>query len=84
MSIGLQEQHIDIVLRSYDPGYMNTAFASSSITFIDGEAGTLTYRGYPIEELAERSNFLEVAFLLINGELPTRVCRSRRWERPRS
>jgi len=59
-------------LRAYDPGYLNTASATSKITFIDGDKGTLLYRGYPIEELAEKSNFLEVAFLLINGELPTK------------
>lgn len=60
-------------IRSYDPGYFNTAPAKSAITFIDGDKGILTYRGYPIEVLAERSNFLEVAFLLIHGELPNRV-----------
>ena len=54
-----------------DPGFMNTAACSSAITYIDGDAGILRYRGYPIEELAERSTFLEVAYLLIYGELPT-------------
>ncbi len=54
-----------------DPGFMNTASCTSAITFIDGDAGILRYRGYPIEELAERSNFLQVAYLLIYGELPT-------------
>ncbi|RMF81774.1 MAG: citrate synthase [Nitrospirae bacterium] len=53
-----------------DPGYVNTGSCTSSITFIDGERGILRYRGYPIEELAERSSFLEVAYLLIYGELP--------------
>ncbi len=57
---------------SYDPGFVSTASCKSAITFIDGEAGILLYRGYPIEQLAERSTFLEVAYLLINGELPTR------------
>jgi citrate synthase len=54
-----------------DPGFVNTASCASAITYIDGEAGVLRYRGYPIEELAERSSFIEVAYLLINGELPT-------------
>jgi len=54
-----------------DPGYKNTGSCKSAITFIDGEQGILRYRGYPIEELAERSDFLEVAYLLIHGELPT-------------
>src|SRR5213593_3085537 len=55
---------------SYDPAFLNTASCRSAITYIDGERGILRYRGYPIEELAERSSFLEVAYLLINGELP--------------
>jgi len=55
---------------TYDPGFMNTANARSAITYIDGDAGILRYRGYPIEELAEHSSFLEVAYLLIYGELP--------------
>ena len=54
-----------------DPGYVNTGACKSAITFLDGEKGILRYRGYPIEELAERSSFLEVAYLLIYGELPT-------------
>ncbi|ORC15194.1 MULTISPECIES: citrate synthase [Rothia] len=56
---------------TYDPGFMNTANAKSAITYIDGDAGILRYRGYPIEELAEKSSFLEVTYLLIFGELPT-------------
>ena len=55
-----------------DPGFVNTASCSSQITYIDGNAGILRYRGYPIEELAERSDFIEVSYLLIYGELPTR------------
>src|SRR5262245_65712598 len=55
-----------------DPGYANTGSCRSAVTFIDGEKGILRYRGYPIEELAEKSNFLEVAYLLIYGNLPTR------------
>jgi citrate synthase len=57
-------------MMSYDPAYMNTACGQSKITFLDGERGILRYRGYPIEELAENCTFLEVAYLLINGELP--------------
>jgi citrate synthase len=55
---------------SYDPAYLNTAACRSAISFIDGDRGILRYRGYPIEELAERSTFLETAYLLLNGELP--------------
>ena len=60
------------VLRSYDPGYMNTINCTSKISFIDGDKGILEYRGIPIEQLAEKSSFLEVAFLLIYGELPSK------------
>ena len=56
---------------SFDPGYMVTASCESRITYIDGEQGVLLYRGYPVEQLAERSSFLEVAYLLLLGELPT-------------
>ena len=59
-------------LITYDPGYGNTGSCSSAVTFLDGEAGILRYRGYPIEQLAEHSTFLEVAYLLIWGELPSR------------
>ncbi|KAI9137582.1 citrate synthase-like protein [Paraphysoderma sedebokerense] len=59
-------------IRVFDPSYLNTAVARSKITEIDGEKGILRYRGYPIEELAEKSTFLEVAYLLIYGELPTK------------
>jgi citrate synthase len=61
----------DLGLLSYDPAFVNTASARSAITEIDGEAGILRYRGYPIEELAEKSTYLESAYLLIYGELPT-------------
>jgi citrate synthase len=60
-------------LITLDPGYGNTGSCTSAITFLDGERGILRYRGYPIEQLAEHSTFLEVAFLLIYGELPTRA-----------
>ncbi|GAB3377325.1 citrate synthase [Amycolatopsis echigonensis] len=56
---------------TYDPGFVNTGAASSAITYIDGDAGILRYRGYPIEQLAEKSTFIEVSYLLIYGELPT-------------
>ncbi|MBV9621024.1 MAG: citrate (Si)-synthase, partial [Gammaproteobacteria bacterium] len=56
---------------TYDPGFGATAACESRITYIDGEAGVLLYRGYPIEQLAERSDFMEVAYLLLIGELPT-------------
>jgi citrate synthase len=62
----------DFGLMSYDPAFMNTASCRSRITFIDGEKGILRYRGYPIEQLAEKSSYLEVAFLTLNGELPTK------------
>ena len=72
------EQAIDIGkfrgasgLITLDYGFKNTGSTKSSITFLDGEKGILRYRGYPIEQLAENSNFLEVAYLLIYGELPT-------------
>ncbi len=58
-------------LATYDPGFVNTASCKSAITFIDGDAGILEHRGYPIEQLAAGSTFLEVAYLLLNGELPT-------------
>lgn len=61
----------DFGLKVYDPGLTNTAVCHSNITYIDGERGILEYRGYPIEELAQRSNFLETAYLLIYGDLPT-------------
>jgi len=61
----------DFGLLAYDPAFMNTASTRSAITFIDGDRGVLWYRGYPIEQLAERSTYLEVAYLLIHGELPT-------------
>jgi citrate synthase len=57
---------------TYDPGYMSTASCSSSITYIDGDQGVLLYRGYPIEQLAQQCDFLEVCYLLLNGELPNR------------
>jgi citrate synthase len=65
-------------LASYDPAYLNTASVRSAITYIDGDRGILRYRGYPIEQLAERSTYLETAYLLVFGELPT-VAELERW-----
>ena len=58
-------------LMTYAPAFQNTASCKSRITFIDGDKGILRYRGYPIEQLAENSTFLETSYLLLNGELPT-------------
>jgi citrate synthase len=60
----------DFGLLSYDPAFMNTASCRSAITYIDGDQGILRYRGYPIQELADRVSFLEVAWLLVSGDLP--------------
>jgi citrate synthase len=64
-------RELDPDLRVYDPAFLSTAACASSITYIDGEKGILRYRGYPIEQLAEKSTYLEVAYLLLNGELPS-------------
>ena len=61
----------DTGLMTYDPAFLNTAACRSAITYIDGDKGILQYRGYPIEQLAENCNYLEVAYLIIFGELPT-------------
>ncbi len=62
----------DFGMMTYDPAFKNTASCKSSITFIDGEKGVLNYRGYPIEQLAEQSTYLETAYLILNGELPSK------------
>ncbi len=67
----IKVQADDFGMMTYDPAFMNTAACRSAITFIDGDKGILRYRGYPIEQLAEQSSFLEVAYLLDRGELPT-------------
>ena len=72
-AIDIGKLRADTGLITYDPGYGNTGACQSAITFLDGEQGVLRYRGYPIEQLAEHSTFLEVAYLLIWGELPTRT-----------
>jgi len=64
-------RELDPDLRVYDPAFLSTAACASSITYIDGEKGILRYRGYPIEQLAEKSTYLEVAYLLLNGDLPS-------------
>jgi citrate synthase len=63
-------RELDPDLRMYDPAYLSTAACKSAITYLDGDAGILRYRGYPIEQLAEKSTYLEVAYLILNGELP--------------
>ncbi|MEE9169234.1 MAG: citrate synthase, partial [bacterium] len=68
----IKENEEDFGLMAYDPGFKNTAACKSTITLIDGEKGILRYRGYPIEQLAEKSTFLETAYLVVNGELPTK------------
>lgn len=68
----IKVQESDFGMMSYDPGYTNTASCESKITELDGTAGILRYRGYPIEQLAEKCTFLEVAYLLIHGELPNK------------
>jgi citrate synthase len=67
----IRKLHGDLGVFTYDPGYGATASCSSKITYIDGDEGVLLYRGYPIEQLAEHSTFLEVCYLLLNGELPS-------------
>ena len=62
----------DFGMMTYDPAFMNTALCKSTITFIDGDKGILRYRGYPIEQLAEKCTYLEVAYLILHGELPTK------------
>ena len=64
---------------TYDPGFMSTASCRSAITYIDGDQGVLLYRGYPIEQLAEKCDFLEVCYLLLKGELPT-LAQKRDWD----
>src|SRR5215467_4443304 len=73
VAVDIEKLRTETGMITLDPGFGNTGSCRSAITFIDGEKGILRYRGYPIEELAERSSFLEVAWLLIHGELPTRA-----------
>jgi citrate synthase len=69
--IDIRKLYGEMDMFTYDPGYTSTASCESKITFIDGDQGVLLYRGYPIEEIAEKSDFMEVSYLLMNGELPT-------------
>ena len=70
--VDIRTLHAKSGVFTYDPGFLSTASCSSKITFIDGDKGILLYRGYPIEQLAKRCDFMEVCYLLMNGELPTR------------
>lgn len=72
-AVDVSKLHSTLGLHTYDQGFVNTASTKSEITFIDGDAGILRYRGYPIEQLAGSKSFLEVSYLLIYGELPTRA-----------
>jgi citrate synthase len=72
-AVDIGKMHKDTGMFTYDPGFMSTASCKSAITYIDGDAGVLLYRGYPIEQIAKHSNFLETAYLLINGELPNQA-----------
>ena len=75
-ALDLKQIHVqdgDFGLMTYDPAFMNTASCRSAITYIDGDKGILRYRGYPVDQLAEKATYLECAYLLINGELPTQV-----------
>ena len=67
----IKVEETEFGMMSYDPAFSNTASCISRITYIDGDQGILRYRGYPIEELAEKSTYLETAYLLLNGELPS-------------
>src|SRR6201999_4010090 len=69
-AVDIGKLHKDLGYFTFDPGFMSTAATRSAITFIDGDKGVLLYRGYPIEQLAKHSSFLEVAYLLMYGELP--------------
>jgi citrate synthase len=69
-AVDIGKLHRETGMFTYDPGFMSTASCKSSVAYIDGDAGVLLYRGYPIEQLAKQSSFLEVAYLLLNGELP--------------
>ena len=74
-TIDIRKLYAETGMFTYDPGYMSTASCASGITYMDGGEGLLEYRGYPIEQLAEDSTFLETCYLLMNGELPTKILR---------
>ena len=69
--VDIRKLYADLGVFTFDPGYGETASCESQITYIDGDEGVLLYRGYPIEQLAEKSDFIEVCYLLMNGDLPT-------------
>src|SRR3954466_15144268 len=71
--IDIRKLYNETGLFTYDPGFTSTASCESAITYIDGEKGILLHRGYPIDQLAEQSTFMEVAYLLLHGELPTKM-----------
>ena len=71
--IDIRKLYSDGKVFTYDPGYTSTASCESQITYIDGDEGVLLYRGYPIDQLAEQSSFIEVCYLLANGELPNKA-----------
>src|SRR3954469_13891162 len=68
--IDIRKLYAETGMFTYDPGFTSTASCESKITYIDGDKGVLLHRGYPIEELAEKSDFMEVCYLLLNGDLP--------------
>src|SRR6059058_547346 len=70
--VDIRKLYADAAMFTYDPGYTSTASCESAITYIDGEKGILLHRGYPIDQLAEHSTFMELAHLLLRGELPNR------------
>ncbi len=72
----ISKLYANLGIFTYDIGYGATAACESAITYIDGDVGVLLHRGYPIDQLAEKSTFLEVAYLLLNGELPTKAQRA--------
>src|SRR5947209_20446792 len=71
--VDIRKLYAEAGMFTYDPGYTSTASCQSAITYIDGEKGILLHRGYPIDQLAEHSTFMEVAYLLVNCELPTKI-----------
>src|SRR5436305_15230102 len=71
--IDIRELYGETGMFTYDPGFTSTASCESAITYIDGEKGILLHRGYPIDQLAEKSTFMEVAYLLLHGELPNKA-----------
>src|SRR5215475_3935752 len=71
--VDIRKLYSEADLFTYDPGFTSTASCESDITFIDGDRGILLYRGYPIDQLAEHSTFLEVCYLLLHGELPNKA-----------